>query len=257
MNNAILPYPEVKSTNNECKRLVVLLHGLGSDGHDLIGLVPFLAPELPDCHFIAPHAVEAFESGPYGRQWFSIRLLAEFASAREFVGDTERRTGAYSSVREDSSTGSTHKLPAEVELYKKSIHSCTPHILANNIKLLENIIQEKQAQLNLTNKETIIIGFSQGTMIGLYLTFLQHEPFYATIGFSGRLIQPPKCINKITPICLVHGELDDIVDVNNMEEIIKYLQQHSISYRSYRVPDLMHTIDSRGLTFALKFIKEY
>ncbi|MFP3017773.1 MAG: palindromic element RPE1 domain-containing protein [Candidatus Tisiphia sp.] len=30
------------------------------------------------------------------------------------------RTAAYLSVREDSSTGATHKLPAEVELCKRS-----------------------------------------------------------------------------------------------------------------------------------------
>nr|WP_238375599.1 palindromic element RPE1 domain-containing protein [Rickettsia massiliae] len=29
----------------------------------------------------------------------------------EFEGDTERRTAAYTFVREDSSTGSTYKLP--------------------------------------------------------------------------------------------------------------------------------------------------
>ncbi|MFU7501500.1 MULTISPECIES: palindromic element RPE1 domain-containing protein [unclassified Candidatus Tisiphia] len=45
----------------------------------------------------------------------------KFACAREFVGDTERRTAAYSNVREDSSIGSTSKLPAEVELHKRSI----------------------------------------------------------------------------------------------------------------------------------------
>ncbi|HJD57578.1 MAG TPA: palindromic element RPE1 domain-containing protein [Rickettsia endosymbiont of Sericostoma sp.] len=50
-----------------------------------------------------------------------MRPLAKLAYAEEFVGDTERRTAAYSNVREDSSTGSTHKLPAEVEFYKKSI----------------------------------------------------------------------------------------------------------------------------------------
>ncbi|MCC8398408.1 MAG: palindromic element RPE1 domain-containing protein [Rickettsia endosymbiont of Labidopullus appendiculatus] len=50
-----------------------------------------------------------------------IRPLAKLAYAEKFVGDTERRTAAYSSVREDSSTGSTHKLPAEVEFCKRSI----------------------------------------------------------------------------------------------------------------------------------------
>lgn len=50
----------------------------------------------------------------------SNRLLAEFAAVEEFIGDTERKTAAYSSVREDLSTGSTYKLPTEVELCKKS-----------------------------------------------------------------------------------------------------------------------------------------
>ncbi|HJD59626.1 MAG TPA: palindromic element RPE1 domain-containing protein [Rickettsia endosymbiont of Omalisus fontisbellaquei] len=38
----------------------------------------------------------------------------------EFEGDTERRTAAYSNVREDSSTGSTYKLPLEDNLCRKS-----------------------------------------------------------------------------------------------------------------------------------------
>jgi RPE1 domain-containing protein len=49
------------------------------------------------------------------------RPLAEFASAEEFKGVTERRTASYSSVREDSSAGATNKLPAEVAFCKRSI----------------------------------------------------------------------------------------------------------------------------------------
>ncbi|MCC8398480.1 MAG: single-stranded-DNA-specific exonuclease RecJ [Rickettsia endosymbiont of Labidopullus appendiculatus] len=48
------------------------------------------------------------------------RPLSKLAYAEEFVGDTSPRTAAYSNVREDSSTGSTHKLPAEVEFRKRS-----------------------------------------------------------------------------------------------------------------------------------------
>ncbi len=48
------------------------------------------------------------------------RLPAEFAFAEEFVGDTEPRPAAYSNVREEQSTGITHKLPAKVELCRKS-----------------------------------------------------------------------------------------------------------------------------------------
>ncbi|MCC8483347.1 MAG: palindromic element RPE1 domain-containing protein, partial [Rickettsia endosymbiont of Labidopullus appendiculatus] len=47
-----------------------------------------------------------------------MRPLAKLAYAEEFEGDAERRTAAYLSVREDSSTASTYKLPAEVEFCK-------------------------------------------------------------------------------------------------------------------------------------------
>ncbi|HJD56066.1 MAG TPA: palindromic element RPE1 domain-containing protein [Rickettsia endosymbiont of Pyrocoelia pectoralis] len=48
------------------------------------------------------------------------RPFQKFAYKEEFEGDTERRTAAYKSVREDSSTGSTYKLPLEVEFSEKS-----------------------------------------------------------------------------------------------------------------------------------------
>ena len=38
------------------KQLVVLLHGLGADGNDLIGLAPYWAPLLPDAEFLSPDA---------------------------------------------------------------------------------------------------------------------------------------------------------------------------------------------------------
>ncbi|MGH6981583.1 MAG: alpha/beta hydrolase [Stellaceae bacterium] len=55
------------------KRVVVLLHGLGADGNDLFGLVPALAPVLPDTAFISPDAPYPCDMAPYGRQWFSLQ----------------------------------------------------------------------------------------------------------------------------------------------------------------------------------------
>ncbi len=50
----------------------------------------------------------------------SNRPPAKLATEKEFVGDTEQRTAAYSNVREDLSTGSTHKLPSVVESRRES-----------------------------------------------------------------------------------------------------------------------------------------
>ncbi|WP_218460285.1 bifunctional 2-polyprenyl-6-hydroxyphenol methylase/3-demethylubiquinol 3-O-methyltransferase UbiG [Rickettsia sp. TH2014] len=51
----------------------------------------------------------------------SSRPLWKFAYREEFEGDTEAlATAAYISIREDASTGSTYKLPLEVEFPKRS-----------------------------------------------------------------------------------------------------------------------------------------
>ncbi|MBI1777385.1 MAG: prolyl oligopeptidase family serine peptidase [Proteobacteria bacterium] len=54
------------------KHLVILLHGLGSDGNDLIGLAPYWAPLLPDTAFVSPNAPFPCDMAPYGYQWFSF-----------------------------------------------------------------------------------------------------------------------------------------------------------------------------------------
>ena len=54
------------------KQLVILCHGVGSDGNDLIHIVPLWAQALPDAVFVAPHAPEPFNLAPVGRQWFPL-----------------------------------------------------------------------------------------------------------------------------------------------------------------------------------------
>jgi phospholipase/carboxylesterase len=55
--------------------LVILLHGYGADGNDLIGLAPVLAPIMPDVVFHAPNAPYPCEGNPFGYQWFGISRL--------------------------------------------------------------------------------------------------------------------------------------------------------------------------------------
>jgi phospholipase/carboxylesterase len=54
--------------------LVVLLHGYGADGRDLIEIGRAWAPLLPDTAFAAPDAPEPCADVPGGRQWFRLHL---------------------------------------------------------------------------------------------------------------------------------------------------------------------------------------
>jgi phospholipase/carboxylesterase len=53
------------------RQLVVLCHGLGADGHDLIDLAPTWSHALPEALFVSVDAPFPHESG-FGRQWWSV-----------------------------------------------------------------------------------------------------------------------------------------------------------------------------------------
>ena len=53
------------------KQLVVLCHGLGADGHDLVDLAPSWSHALPDALFVSVDAPFPHDSG-FGRQWWSV-----------------------------------------------------------------------------------------------------------------------------------------------------------------------------------------
>ncbi len=55
--------------------LVILLHGYGSNGADLIGLAPYWAKALPGAAFVSPNAIESVPQAPGGFQWFPITQL--------------------------------------------------------------------------------------------------------------------------------------------------------------------------------------
>jgi phospholipase/carboxylesterase len=55
------------------KKIVLLLHGVGADGNDLIALAPVWARLLPDAEFVSPNAPFPCDMAPYGYQWFSLQ----------------------------------------------------------------------------------------------------------------------------------------------------------------------------------------
>lgn len=63
------------------KHLVILVHGYGSDGEDLIGLAPAWRNLLPDAAFVAPNAPMRCPGAGY--QWWA---LASFSPAEMLAG---------------------------------------------------------------------------------------------------------------------------------------------------------------------------
>lgn len=83
------------------KQIVLLLHGFGSNGQDMIGFAPSWQQSLPDALFLAPHAPQRSMAG-VGYQWWALseispRALAlGAASAAPAIDDfIDRKLGQY------------------------------------------------------------------------------------------------------------------------------------------------------------------
>jgi phospholipase/carboxylesterase len=86
--SANLSGPMLGPKEGEAKRVVVLLHGYGSDGNDLIALGSYWQPILPDALFVAPNAPHVCDINPMGYQWFPLEM--DRAISRLTGGETAR-----------------------------------------------------------------------------------------------------------------------------------------------------------------------
>jgi phospholipase/carboxylesterase len=60
------------ASGGDPQQLVILLHGYGSNGADLISLAPYWRQAVPDALFLAPNAPEQIPGMPGGYQWWDL-----------------------------------------------------------------------------------------------------------------------------------------------------------------------------------------
>jgi len=66
-------YTHSPKSGNKPTSMVILLHGLGANGMDLIGLARYWDQILPDTVFVSPDAPFPCDMAPVGYQWFSLQ----------------------------------------------------------------------------------------------------------------------------------------------------------------------------------------
>ena len=59
-------------SGSKVEQLIIMCHGLGADGNDLIGLAPYFSRVLPNAKFVSPNAPFECDMAPSGFQWFSL-----------------------------------------------------------------------------------------------------------------------------------------------------------------------------------------
>lgn len=216
------------ASGGPARQCVILLHGYGADGNDLIGLAPFFAQALPDAAFYAPNAPEPCELAPFGRQWFSLSTYDPDAMRR----DPQTMAPAYADMIE----GARIAAPA-----------------------LAATIAEVKAREQLENHEIALVGFSQGTMMALHVALRTEPAVAAVVGYSGALVGAEAIADEVIarpPVLLVHGEEDPVVPFQAMAMTERGLGAVGVSVTTHARPGLQHGIDEMGITYGMEFLRQ-
>mgnify|MGYP000014473811 CR=1 FL=1 len=197
--------------------LVVLLHGYGADGNDLLGLADPLAPHLPGTVFIAPDAPQACTGNPFGRQWFPIPWLdgSSEAAAAAALAEAQADLGAFLQAR----------MAAE-------------GVSAAQTALI-GFSQGTMMALHLAPRWpqpfAAVVGFS-GRLL--------HPE-----ALAGEVLSRP-------PVLLAHGDQDDVVPFDDMNLAGRALQDAGFDVYGHVMKGSGHGIAPDGLGVALSFLKE-
>ena len=195
------------------RRLVILLHGLGADGSDLIGLAPYWARLLPRAEFLSPNAPFPCDMAPYGYQWFS----SQDRSPEAVLG---------------------------------GVRAAAP--------ILDAFIDEALEERGLGSSDLALVGFSQGTMMSLFVGLRRAEPVAGIVGFSGRLLAPELLASEVRsrpPILLIHGTEDPVVPHSSLAAAENELKAAGVPVETVSSVGIGHSIDDQGLRRGGQFLK--
>ncbi|MGB0959954.1 MAG: alpha/beta hydrolase [Halocynthiibacter sp.] len=122
---------------------------------------------------------------------------------------------------------------------------------------LNAYIDGVMADHGVTAKDTVLFGFSQGTMMSLEIAPRRADAFAGIVAFSGRLMEPDALDGEVIskpPVLLVHGDADDVVPPASLNEAGDALGKAGFDVYAHIMKGTGHGIAPDGLSVALTFI---
>jgi phospholipase/carboxylesterase len=144
-----------------------------------------------------------------------------------------------------------------------SLQDRTPDMIQAGVRaavpLLDNFIDETLAALALDARQLALVGFSQGTMMSLFVALRRAQPVAGVLGFSGALVGADALLPELRSrprVLLVHGDADEIVPFEMMGVAEAALRENGVPVATVTRPGLGHGIDQIGLTRGGAFLQE-
>ncbi|MCA9578398.1 MAG: hypothetical protein R3B40_06300 [Polyangiales bacterium] len=171
--------------------LVVLMHGFGASGDDLVGLYRVLGVDRA-VRFAFPAAPHALPGMFGARAWWEIDMAA---------------------VERALSSGQPRDLTHELPPGLTGAHDAV-------VAMLDAL----QAELGVTDAQTVLGGFSQGSMLACDVTFAGGRDFAGLAVLSGTLLAserwvPGMAARRAVPVFQSHGTSDAMLGFGFAERL--------------------------------------
>ena len=124
---------------------------------------------------------------------------------------------------------------------------------------LNEYIDHVSKTYKVNEKNIFFVGFSQGTMMGLYHLCKRKNQCAGLLGYSGLLFENENFNSEIKsrfPIKLYHGKKDELINYQNSVEASKKLKDMGFEIDFNLSEELGHGIDDEGIKMGLDFIKK-
>jgi phospholipase/carboxylesterase len=125
--------------------------------------------------------------------------------------------------------------------------------------LVDNYLDKLLKATGLTDADMCLVGFSQGTMMSLYVAPRRRNACAGVLGYSGALLGGRDLknanIHKI-PTCLIHGDADTVVPVSAWHQATNTLKDADFPVTGEVIPGLAHGISDGGIKTGLEFLRE-
>ncbi|HZS63635.1 MAG TPA: dienelactone hydrolase family protein [Xanthobacteraceae bacterium] len=214
---AELDGPRLEPRSGNARQLVVLLHGYGADGDDLIDLGHAWQSLLPQAAFVSPHAPQPCAQAPAGRQWFKLT----------FRDSNERWTGVNAAAPELERF-------LESELTRRQL---PPSALAL-VGFSQGTMMALHVGLRRAAAPAAIVGYSG---------VLAAPDNFNPESFAAQIRSRP-------PVLLVHGTEDDLIPATALFQTAQMLAALGVPAEWHLSPGVGHGIDPEGLRQGGEFL---
>ncbi len=218
LRNMILNYRDITLNQKKPEGVMIILHGYGASGENASHLGVALSSFLPDYKVIVPNAPFPYEYNDH----------PEVENGYQWFSLMDRNPEVMYPGCEKAA------------------------------KILDQFIAEILGEFSLDYSQLILVGISQGTMLSLHWATSYGKNIKALLGFYGMLLKaedlPVRINAKPEKICMIHGDMDEVVPIQFGMHSYRQLRQSGINCEFHPIHGMGHYIDEEALKLARKFL---